>query len=133
MPLQYVWNSNSATKLSSYFTTVEMSHRLLEFNKSCSNYDIDTCCTNFENIILSAADKTLRKPKLHSKKRLSQKWFDMDLYILRNRLLNKGKLMSKFPFDPGIKGSYFKLYREYNKLRKFKKKDFQTEYSSSVG
>ena len=69
MPLQYVWNSNSAAKLSSYFTTVEMSHRLLEFNKSCSNYDIDTCCTNFENIILSAADKTLRKPKLHSKKR----------------------------------------------------------------
>ena len=49
----------------------------------------------------------------------------MDLYILRNRLLNKGKLMSKFPFDPGIKGSYFKLYREYNKLRKFKKRTFK--------
>ena len=32
--------------------------------------------------------------------------------------------MSKFPFDPGIKESYFKLYREYNKLRKFKKRTF---------
>ena len=70
------------------------------------------------------ADKTLRKPgKTQSKKVTNQKWFD--LYTLRNRLLNKGKLMSNFPFDRGIKGSYFKLYREYNKMRKFKKQTFK--------
>ena len=33
--------------------------------------------------------------------------------------------MNKFPFDPGIKGSYFKLYREYNKARTFKKRTFK--------
>ena len=33
--------------------------------------------------------------------------------------------MSNFPFDRGIKGSYFKLYREYNKTRKFKKRTFK--------
>ena len=33
--------------------------------------------------------------------------------------------MSNFPFDRGIKGSCFKLYRASNKLRKFKKQIFK--------
>lgn len=125
MPQQYIWNSDSDNMFSTYFTNIDVSNKLVEFNRSCVNSDIDTCCSNFENIILSVADKTLRKPKVYSKKKTHHKWFDKDLHILRSRLLNKGKLMSKFPFDPGIKGSYFKLYREYNKMRKFKKRTFK--------
>ena len=93
MPQQYIWNTNSAYKFSTYFANVDVSHKLLEFNRPCTNnvIDIDTYCSNFEDIILSVADKTLRKPgKTQSKKVTNQKWFDKDLHILRNRLLNKG-------------------------------------------
>ena len=58
MPLQYKWNNNSAEKFSSHFTNLDVSHKLLEFNRSCYDYDVDTCCIDFENIMLSAADKT---------------------------------------------------------------------------
>ena len=60
-----------------------MSLKLIEFNISCTNsvMDIDTCCSNFEDIILSVADKTLRKPgNTQSKKVTNHKWFDKDLY-----------------------------------------------------
>ena len=33
--------------------------------------------------------------------------------------------MSQFPSDPIIKGSYFKLYCEYNEARKYKKRTFK--------
>ena len=76
MPQQYIWNTNSASKFSTYFTNVDVSRKLVEFNRSCTNsvMDIDTCCSNFEDIILSVADKTLRKPgKTQSKKVTNQK------------------------------------------------------------
>ena len=64
MPQQYIWNTNSAYKFSTYFTNVDVSHKLLELNRSCTNnvIDIDTCCSHFEDITLSIAEKTLRKP-----------------------------------------------------------------------
>ena len=109
--LNSIYGILTASKFSTYFTNGDVSRKLLEFNRSCTNsvMDIDTCCSNFEDIIISVADKTLRKPgKTQSKRVTNQKLFDKDLYTLRNRLLNKGKLMSNFPFNRGIKGSYFK-------------------------
>jgi hypothetical protein len=41
-----------------------------------------------------------------------------DLDKLREKVLAQGKIYSKFPKDPVIRGHYYKLYREYNKLRK---------------
>ena len=84
MPQQYIWNTSSASKFSTYCTNVDVPRKLLEFNRSCTNnvMDIDTYCSNFEDIILSVADKTLRKPgKTRSKKVTNQKWFDK-IYIL---------------------------------------------------
>ena len=112
-----------------YFTNADISQKLIDFNMSCntSDLDIDTCCSNFEDIILSSADKTLRRPKTCSKsgKKINKKWFDAGLQILRCRLLCKGRLISKFPFDPGIKGNYYKLYRQYKKCGNLRKRTFK--------
>jgi hypothetical protein len=43
-----------------------------------------------------------------------------DLQILRKNLTNYGKYFSKYPCDPRIRGHYYKLLREYNKVRKSK-------------
>ena len=34
-------------------------------------------------------------------------------------------MLSRFPCNPIIRGSYYKCYREYNKLRKYKKRHFK--------
>ena len=40
--------------------------------------------------------------------------------------------MTKFPFDPLVRGSHFKWYSEYNKLRKHKKRQFKQKVLDSL-
>lgn len=44
---------------------------------------------------------------------------------MRRRLIAQGKIHSTFLKDPVVKSYYYELLREYNKLRKFKRKNFQ--------
>ncbi len=44
---------------------------------------------------------------------------------MRSRVMSKGNLYSKYPSDPIVRGSYYRLYRQYNKLRKFKARTFK--------
>jgi hypothetical protein len=43
----------------------------------------------------------------------------------RLNLINYGKIYSKFPRDNYVKNHYYKLQREYNKLRKFKYRQYK--------
>ncbi|CAC5397394.1 unnamed protein product [Mytilus coruscus] len=49
-----------------------------------------------------------------------------------NSIVSKGELLSNFPFDPIIRGSYYKCYREYNKLRKYKMRTFKQSILNSL-
>lgn len=44
---------------------------------------------------------------------------------MRRRVIAQGKIHSTFLKDPVVKSYYYELLREYNKLRKFKRKNFQ--------
>ena len=44
---------------------------------------------------------------------------------MRSNLLNYGKIYSKYPNDPAVRGHYYKLYREYNKTRKLKYRNYK--------
>ena len=54
-----------------------------------------------------------------------RKWFDYDLHNKRKQLLNYGKIFSHYPRDPLVSGHFFKLRKEYSKLRKFKFKQYK--------
>ena len=70
MPLSICLSSmfggkGSNEKFCTCFTESCTSQKLLEFNNSCTNndsLDIDACCSKFENIILSVANRSLLKP-----------------------------------------------------------------------
>jgi hypothetical protein len=47
------------------------------------------------------------------------------LHKKKKQVKDKGFLMSKYPHDPIIRGSFFKINKEYAKLRKYKKKQFR--------
>lgn len=64
--------------------------------------------------------KNKHKPHKRKRRKTITKWFDNDLDKLREKVLAQGKIYSKFPKDPVIRGHYYKLCREYNKLRKTK-------------
>ncbi|MEW8548121.1 MAG: endonuclease/exonuclease/phosphatase family protein, partial [Candidatus Thiodiazotropha sp.] len=83
--------------------------------------EIDNVVEKLENIIINAANISL-KVKTRNAKLKHKQWFDQELYLKRRELFQKGKIMSDKPYDRGIRNSYFKTYREYTKLRKYKKK-----------
>jgi hypothetical protein len=61
-------------------------------------------------IIENAVSKTavLNKPEKKRKPK-NKNLFDSDLGKKREILISKGKLLTKFPFDPLVRGSYFKF------------------------
>lgn len=44
---------------------------------------------------------------------------------MRKHLCERATLLSKFPNNPLLRGSFFKLNKEYAKLRKYKKQEFR--------
>jgi hypothetical protein len=77
-------------------------------------------CRSNENEINNAANELAKRRNFtkNKKKNKNKKYFDTDLQILRKNLTNYGKYFSKYPCDPRIRSHYYKLLREYNKVRK---------------
>ena len=44
---------------------------------------------------------------------------------MRSELHKKSKLYSKYPFDPILRGSFFKFRKQYNKFCKQKQREFK--------
>ena len=81
-----------------------------------------------ENLLLQAASKSINSTKSSTKiKKKSNKWYNEELYVKRRLLNSKASLMFKQPFNTSLRNSYFKHYREYRKLLKFKRKNY-TKY-----
>ena len=47
------------------------------------------------------------------------------MHQLRYKLINYGKIYSKYPLYPYVRGHFYKLNRQYSRLRKFKHKEYK--------
>lgn len=137
-PGKYIWSETSTQKLQDTLCQPNIRNSIKTFLDTKVNLSedyIEQAANEFFNIIDNAASKCLifRKTKLKGvRKHKNKKWFDKDLVQKRKSLISKGKLLSKFPWDPIIKGSYYKCYREYNKLRKYKQRKFKQNILDSL-
>ena len=74
---------------------------------------------------ICVAKQSLSKKEINrTRYNKSEKWFDEQLYIKRRDLNRKASNMFCNPFIRSIRDSYFKCYRQYRKLVKYKKKNF---------
>jgi hypothetical protein len=53
-----------------------------------------------DEIFHKAADISLKKMKTKKRNKVSQKWFDLDLNIMKKKVDEKAKHMSRYPNDP---------------------------------
>ena len=125
----YIWSDESAVKFQSALLSPEIQAKIENFNKCFidgSQYSVDSASMELSNIMLNAAEKCLkRNPYKSSKNKRKKNWFDEDLQKCRNRLINYGTIYSKYPHDPLVRGHYYKLNKEYSRLRKYKYKSYQ--------
>lgn len=137
-PGKYIWSETSTQKLQDILCQPNIRNSIKTFLDTKFNLSedyIEQGANECFNIIDNAASKCLifRKTKIKGvSKHKNKKWFDKKLVQKRKSLISKGKLLSKFSWDPIIKGSYYKCYREYNKLRKYKQRKFKQNILDSL-
>ena len=91
-----------------------------------SEKGIDNATEAIDKIIRTAAEFGLKKKRPKDKFRHQNKnWFDFELKVKKKEVYNKARLMSMIPNDPQVRGSYYKSYKVYAKLRKYKKRKFR--------
>ena len=94
---------------------------------------IDSACSKVEDIVISVVEQSLSRKSVNcSKQHKSKKWYDEELYIKRRDLNRKGSNLFKEPFNKSLRNSYFKCYRQYRKLVKYKKENFTKSVISQL-
>jgi hypothetical protein len=129
-PSKFIWTNESHLKFQEALLSTEIQHKIDSFiENDCGNSEIDINqkAEDLNDFFLSAAKFSLKRSTCKKNKRGSKtrkKWFDSDLFKMRQNLISYGKIFSKYPKDPIIRGSYYKKYKLYNKCRKIKYKQF---------
>ncbi|CAG2224281.1 unnamed protein product [Mytilus edulis] len=122
------WTEDSPLKFQQALLSPDNQQKISSFlinDSDCSSEDINKKAQDLCDIFLSAAKISLVTPKKNKKgSRPQKKWFDSDLFKMRKNVISLGKIYSRYPKDPVIKGRYYKYFRIYNKCRKVKYKQF---------
>lgn len=130
-PGRYVWTDLSKVKFQDALCHPSTKSIISNFMKNnFQSEEVDKAAHEFKDILLNAGNLSLKikRPKHKRKQNINKKqkkWYDQDLFNKKQTVLQKGALISKYPFDMNIRNNYFKHYREYKKLKKFKEKNFK--------
>ena len=125
----FIWSEESSEKFRFALCSTEIQSKLKNFISNTiegTEISVDGAAAELSEILFSAAKSSLNRCKVYKKDSpKNKKWFDKDLKKSRLNLINYGKIYSKFPRDNYVKNHYYKLQREYNKLRKFKYRQYK--------
>ena len=135
MPDSFKWNKYSSQRFRKALEDIDMQNKIKSFIERKFEYDepgVENACSLFESFVLQAAGRSLNMRSSTKIKKKSKKGYDEDLYAKRRILNTKANLMFKQPFDVSLRNSYFKHYREYRKLLKFKRKNYTKSVFSKL-
>jgi hypothetical protein len=94
-------------------------------NIPLDKHNINNATEKIHSIFDKVCKVSLKKKKKRVKSFNYKKWFDNDLKNVKKIVDSKAALMSQFPKDPIVRGSYFRLNKKYAKLRRQKKREFK--------
>ena len=111
MPQRYKWDSLSVGNFQKFFIHPNVQNDIkLYLNKpiELNEQSINEATNEIHEILNKVAKLSLKQKTKHPNTR-NKKWFDSDLDKTRKHLCEKAILLSKFPNNPYIRGSFFKL------------------------
>ena len=134
--MSFKWNNVFKTKFLDELSSQQVVHRLNKFSNAGLkdvSYDVDDTVKDLSDVAFSVTEAMLpvkirftcvEKKNKNSQKR-KNKWFDKSCFELKREVLRFGKLTSKFPSDPILRGTFFVIKKAYKKLVKTKKRSFK--------
>ena len=136
------WNHNESGKL--YKLAIEsqtIRKKVSDFMSKSFNDEkssINTCCNEINDIIIGAGRLSMkpfkrRQPNGSQVKRKPDKLgFDQECRSLKNRVINLGKLVGKFPKDPYIHGLFISTRKKFRSLVKNKYQDMRVKLLKQI-
>ncbi|CAG2256743.1 unnamed protein product [Mytilus edulis] len=125
----FIWSDDSPALFQDALFTAEIQQRLDKFLKLepiDSQNAIDSASLELTDIIITAANISLKRRKAQTGRGLNTKsGLTVILHICEKNLFSYGKIYSRFPRDPAVKGHYYKLQRLYTKARKHKYREYK--------
>ncbi|MEW8547927.1 MAG: reverse transcriptase family protein [Candidatus Thiodiazotropha sp.] len=141
LPVKYYWDNESAADFQQALKTDGISNKIKCYMNTSITDTQDAACqikdiiTEAASISLKSIDiskKKLSKSSVNKKQKKRKKWFDSDLTKMRKRVISNGKLYSMYHNDPIVRGRYFKLYRIYNKTKKYKERQYKKQLLEQI-
>ena len=139
-PPKFVWDRNQSPALVNLLRQPESQDKLRNIQNCITHTSdmgtelIDLATKDLSELLFSVAGKCLRlckKPKLKSRP-TKKPWFSDNCLDYKKRLQNLAKLVSKHPTEPYIVGKYNKVKKEYRKLLKETKRQFENNEISKL-
>ena len=133
-PIKYSWKSESPLLFTKALESDSIQEKINNFinyygsNKNTmDSKDINNLVDNFNDIVHSACEKSIKRAKPNKSKKESRKkkWVDADISKMHNQLKMKSLAYSKHPNDPYIRGNFYKFRKFYSKCCKKKKRQFR--------
>ena len=141
----FVWEEDSAEKLTSAFQTVLIANRLDNINEkldtaTCQNTPfskekIDNSVADLTNTILDAAKLSVKcKNKCTKKKnnKPSKRWFSQQCFAQRKEVRSLLNAMNRSPFNRNIQNKYFSALKTYKRTIKKTKQTYRNKLVSSL-
>ena len=121
------WNEENKNNFLQYIILPSTILKIEEVEKSLDN-NIDQAINKL-NEIYTTSNKLLYKRRSNKLIRSckNKKWYDYTCYEMSKRLKLISKLVTKSPFNPYLRGSLVTTKKEYNKLIKYKKREWKNE------
>ena len=100
--------------------------------------DIDSLVTEFSGVLVRVSRNVAKIKNGHTPKKKQkntiqkQKWFDTSCYLLKKELKNLGSLLTKYLTDPFLRHKFFSTKKEYERLMRRLKRNFQSEMLNKI-
>ena len=122
----YLWKDGDVAKFQEALASPDIQKRIdvVLNTKYYTCKDSHLAVKDLCNILIGAAKNTLTQTHTNAKnkKKANKPWYDKSLSTMRKEVGKKAQLLSQFPHDPFIRGSYYKSLKQYNKSRKYKQR-----------
>jgi exonuclease III len=128
----YKWNNHSQESFTKAFENTHVLTKIQHLISEIDKPDIpsDEHAKHIQNIYhtaakiscLAQANRKLKKKRVHK-----QPWYDRDLSILKQRIRAGSKQMQANPYDPIVRGLFYRDLKYFNRQRKIKMRNYKQD------
>ena len=137
-PDRFVWSEISKANYQEAFSYQVIQDKIDNVQKIVisEDNDVDDIITSISDIIVSAGDMTLKKNSFVGKKKkprkINKKWYDKDCHILLREVTSAKNAFNRNLNDNSLRSKYFKKFKEYKRLTKFKRRKFKENLTNML-